>query len=1059
MPWRRALSLRERLERGASTSSAPDPAALRRAERWRGQAPFDEAAVWQRRLAIDGLDEDRWLALASSTPLAGSEETPPPWWSALLLEETPEPASFRETGLLALIEPDLAAAGERWRQAIAARKDSALDHEGVFRSGLALLRRRLVALLTRTLVLELQIARLEDSLQGDTPEERFQSFVARLRLPAVRRDLAEQYPVLIRLVAQEISDWLRFSESWLGHFAQDRQDLVERCFAGQDPGPLIAVERELGDRHRGGRTVLQLLFASGRRLVYKPRSLALEETFRALLQEVGDGLSLPLLLPRGLDADDHGWVEWLDPVPCTDPLQVERFFHRMGLWLGLFHLLGGTDLHADNLLAMGEHPVPLDLETLFHPVLPHGRALVGNAEGPEGSVLRVGLLPQRVQVFADGVGLDWSGLGAIAGQTAPRPSWQMEAAGTEDMRMVPRPVQIGAPPSLPTLDGETRTAADHVEAVVAGYREVYGWMLYHRGEWLGAPGHPGHLDRFAGLHRRIVLRPTQLYGRLLVESRHPQLLQDALDRDAWFDRLWLATEGQPWMESWIPAERHDLEQGDVPIFSGRCDGTEIEDGAGTRHADALAVSGLDEARQRIARLSGADRLRQEELVRRTLVLHGLGSRPTSRPGSSIAEAPAPPSAEALLAWSRAAAERLAERAFPTGDGGVTWMVPRRLADHSWTLTDAAPDLYFGSAGIALFLAHLGHLTGDAMPAELSRAAVRDLLRRIDQTPPRTRGTLLTSIGAFDGWGSVVYTLVHLARLWNDPTLLRALDPILDILEAALPEDAPADLLSGRAGAAMALLIAARAGAGPRALELARRYGELLTGPGDEGAGGLGWRAPSGGASLTGFSHGTAGIAWVLLELAAATGDASFTDTAHRALAYERALFSPEAGNWPDLRERPEDADGTDGTDGHFLVSWCHGAPGVALGRLAMGPFLGGDPHVAGEIEIAVATTLRSGFGLNHSLCHGDLGNLDILLEVARARGDRGLEERVGRLAGGVVRSLETEGWLYGSPLGTEPPGLMVGLAGIGYGCLRLAAPDRIPCLLRLSLPGAGSALD
>lgn len=1048
------------MQRGVPASSAPDPAAVRRAERWRGQAPFDEAAVWRRRLAADGLDEDRWLALVGSDSTAEAEEAPPPWWSARLLEETPEPGSLRETGLLALIEPDLAAAGERWRQTIAARKDIGLDGEGVARSGIALLRRRLVALLTRTLVLELQIARLEDSLQGTTPEERFQSFVARLRLPAVRRDLAERYPVLIRLVAQEIADWLRFSESWLGHFAADRHTLVERCFASQDPGPLVAIERELGDRHRGGRTVLQLLFASGRRLVYKPRSLALEETFRALLQEVGGGLSLPLLLPRALQSGDHGWVEWLDPAPCTEPLQVERFFHRMGLWLGLFHLLGGTDLHADNLLAVGEHPVPLDLETLFHPVLPHGRALEGNAAGPEGSVLRVGLLPQRVQVFADGVGLDWSGLGAIAGQTAPRPSWQMEAAGTEDMRMVARPVQIGAPPSLPTLDGETRTAADHVEAVVAGYREAYGWMLRHRGEWLGVAGHPGHLARFAGLHRRIVLRPTQLYARLLVESRHPHLLQDALDRDAWFDRLWLAGEGQPWLESWIPAERRDLEQGDVPIFSGRCGGTEIEDGAGHRHPDALAVSGLDEARQRIAGLSGADRLRQEELVRRTLVLHGLGSRPTSRPGSSIAEAPAPPSAEALLAWSRAAAERLAERAFPTRDGGVTWMVPRRLSDgSSWTLTEAAPDVYFGSAGIALFLAHLGRVTGDAMPEELARAAVRNLLRLIEQTPARSRPHLLTSIGAFDGWGSVVYALVHLARLWDDPSLLHAIDPVLDILEAALPEDAPADLLSGRAGAAMALLIASRAGGGPRALELARRYGELLTGPGDEGSERLGWHAPDGGAPLTGFSHGATGIAWVLLELAAATGESAFTDPARRALAYERALFSPAAGNWPDLRERPEKEDGTDGTEGHFLISWCHGAPGVALGRLAVGPLLGGDPQVAEEVDVAVATTLRSGFGLNHCLCHGDLGNLDILLEVARARGDRGLEERVRRLAGGVVRSLEREGWLYGSPLGTEPPGLMVGLAGIGYGCLRLAAPDRIPCLLRLSLPGEGSALD
>ena len=111
-----------------------------------------------------------------------------------------------------------------------------------------------------------------------------------------------------------------------------------------------------------------------------------------------------------------------------------------------------------------------------------------------------------------------------------------------------------------------------------------------------------------------------------------------------------------------------------------------------------------------------------------------------------------------------------------------------------------------------------------------------------------------------------------------------------------------------------------------------------------------------------------------------------------------------------------------------------------------------DASVEREIDEAVATTLRTGFGLNHSLCHGDLGNLDFLLDVARARGDRELEARVYRLAHGVLESIQRQGWLYGTPAGTEPPGLMVGLAGIGYGLLRLAAPGEVPSLLRLAHP-------
>src|ERR671915_222589 len=75
--------------------------------------------------------------------------------------------------------------------------------------------------------------------------------------------------------------------------------------------------------------------------------------------------------------------------------------------------------------------------------------------------------------------------------------------------------------------------------------------------------------------------------------------------------------------------------------------------------------------------------------------------------------------------------------------------------------------------------------------------------------------------------------------------------------------------------------------------------------------------------LTGFSHGTAGIAWALLELAALTGEEHFRKAALDAIAYERDLFSPEAGNWPHL-----------GDDNNpFWVTWCHGAPGIGLARL------------------------------------------------------------------------------------------------------------------------------
>jgi lanthionine synthetase-like protein len=50
----------------------------------------------------------------------------------------------------------------------------------------------------------------------------------------------------------------------------------------------------------------------------------------------------------------------------------------------------------------------------------------------------------------------------------------------------------------------------------------------------------------------------------------------------------------------------------------------------------------------------------------------------------------------------------------------------------------------------------------------------------------------------------------------------------------------------------------------------------------------------------------------------------------------------------------------------------------------------------------------------------------------------------------VLAVIKKYGWLCGVPLAVELPALMNGLAGICYGLLRVAAPDRVPSLLALS---------
>ena len=111
-----------------------------------------------------------------------------------------------------------------------------------------------------------------------------------------------------------------------------------------------------------------------------------------------------------------------------------------------------------------------------------------------------------------------------------------------------------------------------------------------------------------------------------------------------------------------------------------------------------------------------------------------------------------------------------------------------------------------------------------------------------------------------------------------------------------------------------------------------------------------------------------------------TGRPNYRNTELSSIKYERSVFSTKDNNWPDLRTDPENMSNDD--QNHFTTSWCHGAPGIGLSRLHMLKHIN-DPVFYSEIEIAIKTTLSYGFDRNHCLCHGGLGNLELLLKLVK----------------------------------------------------------------------------
>ncbi len=905
----------------------------------------------------------------------------------------------------------------------------------------------LLLLLGRTMVLELHLASQAGQLTGETEEARFESFVLRLKEPAVALALLHQYPVLARQVVETLDHWVSYSLEIVAHLAADRARLGAIFSPADDLEKLVEVRTGLGDAHRGGRSVAQLRFESGLRLIYKPRSVAVEAAFQDLLDwTVARGFAPAFRRLRLIDAGDagdageYGWVEFIEAFPCADEGELERFYLRQGGYLALLFALSATDMHSENLIAAGEHPILVDLEALFHPADQALGRVIEGATFPD-TVLRVGFLPIADNSAETGQdGADLSGLTASAGQLLARPVLRAERSGTDQMRFERRRIVAPVGEHRPTLRGVDVVVADYVGAVAQGFRRMCGLLVAHRSELL-AP--EGPLAAFAAAPIRVVARLTLAYSGLFVEGQHPYMLGDALDRDRLLDHLWGVVPEYPELARLIPAESRDLTHGDIPLFTSRPDSRDLWSSDGERVAGFLERTGMERVRERLGALDAAEIERQAALVESSLVV-GVpeGSVPYEvRPM-------APPTAEDLLAAAVAVGERLESLALTNGD--AAWWFGPEFETSRFVLKPAGPDLHLGTPGIALFLAHLGAASGEPRFTRLARAAVVTLREQAAPNAP-----LLDTIGAFSGWGGVLYTFTHLGVLWNDESLLDEARDVAERLAPGIESDETCDVIAGAAGALVCLLGLHRVRPAERLLALAVRCGERILARAIPMERGLGWRIELAGPTpLAGFSHGGAGISWALLHLAAATGDDRFRQAAFAALEYERSLYDSAEENWPDLRVDPRRAETE--TAQRFMCAWCHGAAGIALGRLDSLPLVDGAAKLSllAECEIAVRTTLRTGFGHGHSLCHGDLGNLETLTLAAERLGVGGaaLAETAGQLAGGILAGAGQDGWRQGVRSGAVAPGLMVGLAGMGYGLLRLRSPERVPSVLRLAPP-------
>jgi type 2 lantibiotic biosynthesis protein LanM len=1059
----RATTLRERLEGGVATSG-DGRLARARLHRWCQVAAAGDPSVLERRLAWNSLSTESALS-ALGEPTSQTERMPP--WATLMelvLARAADAASDGDRHDSLTLEPAIP-----FQEVLqpfletAAASLYAFVHPstGGLGSGARLSLER--ALLTRLSTLCAPLLYREFAtrrggagngfsrllaLAGETDDE-YRTFVREV-LDGGLEGLLEQYPVLARLMSRATLAWIESTAEFIRRLEADRPELEAAFAGGAGQGSVQAIASGLSEPHQGGRTVLRLSFASGLKVLYKPRDVSLEYGYAELVAWINEqGAELPLQAAEVLVRPGYGWVKQVEQQGVPDEAAGRRYFRRAGMLTALFYALGATDCHQHNLVAAGEQPVLVDAETLLHPrVQPHGSpdevagARTAARRWMEESVLESDFLPAWIAA-GDGRTIDMSGLGGVTEQKSVilTPHWQR--VNTDAMTLDHVFEELLTPANAVRLGERTLLPWDFAQEVEDGFRAMHR-LLEERRHPLLSP--QGPLGRFQNTSVRFIFRPTLVYQRFLANAMASGPLGDGADFGLELEpsaRVFLTTEEEHPFRALHPEEQASLEQGDIPRFAVPAEGRTIETGSGST-PEVFAASPLEHAAERIRGLDPEDRERQATLVRLALEARAPGAvEVPAGPVEAGEEARGPSGYLAFAEQALVIAERLERLAIEAPDGGLAWIglgVDDRTGRTS--LRPLGLDLYGGQVGVAAFFAAAAWVTADPRFRELALGALSPVLTALRERPAAVVEE--AGIGGATGCGSIVYGLVTCARLLREPDLVRAAQAAAaGITQDRVTADHDLDVVGGAAGAGLGLLSLHEATGSEEALIRALWCGDhLLDRRVPTPSGPRAWKS-HGEQPLAGFAHGAAGIAYALARLSVVTERADFLAAAEEGVAYEAALFRPDEANWPDLRPSPPGAT----APGRLISSWCHGATGVGLARLA-GLGMLDSAQVRADLAAAVQTTQAAGRGLFDQVCCGALGRVEALNVAGLMLASPELEEAARDLAARTLAGRPGGRFRLAPGVGSEDyaPGFFQGMSGIGYQLLRLAQPE-LPCIL------------
>jgi len=921
-----------------------------------------------------------------------------------------------------------------------------LDIPSIISGAVSSQRAILIQMAARSLLLEMYELKNSNKLEGQDTHEQYISFTKIIDTDEFQEQFAEKYPILIELIQNKNNTKVRLLKECVTNLCEDLDD-IENKF-GYRPEKLNRLISDGGDTHNDGRSVVAVTVNDGIQLFYKPHSLDGDVFFSDFVREFSNNEEFTEKLAEFLSYSDHGWQKCAEYREAETKEQITEYYRNIGRYVAMFYVLGTEDMHNDNIIASGDAPKFIDLETVLsnHNTewYPSDITLLSNVLNEiKSSVFTSMILPQNHEFSMFDIDLSALTGGMDTTVSSKIGYYKLNHPFTSDICYEKTLSNIVPGKNLLRFNGEIVEPGNYTEAIIEGFEETYFHIIERRDDirkWLAEKAKEK-------LRFRQVLRATYMYAKFQDASYHPKYLYDLSERERLFSLMAGKGRSTGLKEQVIDVEKKVMLNDDIPYFFTYIDS---KNAYSPYKSDMIEIENiysstiLDTILGRLERLSNDDMIKQSLFIRTSLTNHpGHKIDSFETQDKFLAESFRKASLESdtkkkylKMAEAIALAIDSHKIVFDQDDSASLLELNLNNSENKQMLGIFKADLYNG-LGCMLFIGLTAHVCRN----DKLKSLMYQMDRGFDTLYPLEKygdTYKILPFSTFSGLGSYLYVYSILYNIYHAETFRKKVDFALEvILNTDIEKEEIVDVIDGIAGILHPLCSIAQENKDERIIRFIENAAKILID-----------KTLNGGIKLAGFAHGYSGVISALSEVYKLTENKEIENAVRTMIEKEDSMFSTEYGNWLDARTE----------EGNYDMSyWCHGHVGIALSRINTAENFSDVPDIVqkccNDAENGIKTLLKikDMHRMNHCLCHGFIGNIEILNSMIGKTGYTDeIREFIDANMNNFIDYVNERGFNYQYDSNIESLALMTGLSGIGYGFLRLANIG-VPDVLLLKL--------